>query len=609
MRTVVRDLVLLGVMCLVLYCTGVDTHGVTNWQEAQRVVVAREMQAGWRAGEDGALLVPRHNGMAYLAKPPVIYWATLAIAWCRGGTVELYDLRLAVGLGGLIGVLGTYLVARSVLCPIGRRARDEGTHAVAARWASVFLATGVLYFRSARIGELDILLVPGVVGAVGCIWQAWRAHLERVQRGAGADWFGMGARWGWVVLAAVCASVAVMTKGPPALMVIALAGYGAVAWRAAALGDQVRGERWGLVAGALAFGAVAAARMTGAGDALGVLMLAAMGALVGGGVVRLARRDALREAWLGLAATHPVVVLGAPVLAFWWWGREVSSRIGMELAVALAKEQAENDLNIFMAASPVKNLEALAYGCGVGSVLMLVGAAWWVRYRPGVRRSRAAGIVVPVAWVVLSFCALSMFGKGVARYLTPVWPGVAILAGAWLVRAREAGEDARRITAWRAGPVVLGAICVVLGVAQAWWYGWGREVFEAERTPRAMVETLQERLGVEEGAIGEGGRYASFEFYTPALDYYAGAYVQPVVTAQMGDSIAGSRAWTVEELAADVRSHGARYVFVRAWSLDRSLGTPVERLRGAGLRVAEVQGISAFVIDHGRAGVSVVRVE
>jgi hypothetical protein len=435
------------------------------------------------------------------------------------------------------------------------------------------------------------------VGAVGCIWAAWRAHLEREARGAAPDWFGWRARWGWVGLGAVFASAAVLTKGPPALMVIALAGYGAVLWHAAWRGGDGRRATLGGAIGALACAGATAVGVAGPGDVVGVAMMGGIGWLLGSGVARLADGRGLREVWLGLAATHPVVVLGAPVLAFWWWAHGISSRIGPELAMELAQEQADNDLNLFMASSPLKNFEALAYGCGVGSVVMLVAAVWWLRFRPS--PERVPGILVPVAWVVLSFCALSMFGKGVARYLTPVWPGVAMLAGAWVVRRREGMEgvvpDHRRLA-------VLGATCAVLGVTQAWWYGHGREVFEHERSPKAMMAALTERVGT--------ARYASFEFYTPALDYYAGSYVQPVVTAQMGRAVAGGPAWTMEQLVADVRERGPVVVLHREWSLDRSLPTPVERLRGAGLRVEPIElgEAGVFRIDNKRAVVRAVRV-
>jgi hypothetical protein len=398
----------------------------------------------------------------------------------------------------------------------------------------------------------------------------------------------------------VFAAAATLTKGPPALMVIALAGYGAIVLGAIVRSEPVAGRLAHLVATVtgLAFAGLALAGVRGSADALGVMIDAVIGACVGYGLARLARREVMRTAWLGLAHTHPVVVLGVSAVAFWWWGSEVSARIGPELAVQLAREQADNDLNLFVPASPLKNLEALVYGCGVGSIVMLVAVWWWVKYRPA-PGAGGVGIMVPVAWVVLSFCALSIFGKGVARYLTPVWPGVAMLAAAWLVRPRVGAE---RAAGGARGRAALGAACAVLGLGQTWWYAHGREVFEHERSPSAMMRQLT--------ALPNGpARFGSFEFYTPALDYYAGSYVQPIVNAQMGVAVAGGPAWTLEALVRDVRDNGPMIVLCRDRSLDASLASPVERLRAAGLRVEPVEVAGVFRIDNGRTPVRAVRVD
>lgn len=603
MRTAIRDLALLFVMCVVLYCTGLDTHGVTNWQEAQRVVVAREMQRRVEMGEAGAWTLPRHNEQPYVAKPPMIYWVTVGIAEARGGRVELFDLRLAVALAGTCGVLATYLVARGVLRPLQSKwgsAPDE-RHIIGARWAAVFLATGILYFRSARIGELDVLLAPSVAGAVGCIWMAWRRSIERRERigerGGAAEIFGMTAHWPSVIAAALLASFAALSKGPPALMVVALGGYGPVIiW--ACLGERESGSRVASIAAGVVgavFAGVAALYVKGPLDVLGVAIIGVMGAALGYMLAGLQRPSAWKSLWMGLAHTHPVVVLGAPVLAFWWWWSDVTGQIGPEMAFMLAKEQADNDLNLFQPSSPLKNFEALAYGCGVGSVVMLAGALWWMKFRPGVRAA-ALGVLVPIAWVVLSYCALSLFGKGVPRYLTPVWPGVAILAGALMSRRRKLteGRESPR------GAMVLWAACVVLGIGQAWWYAHGREVYEHERSPRELMRWLVR--------LDDRSRFGSFEFYTPALDYYAGAYVQPIVNAQMGVAVAGGPAWTLDELERDVRLNGARIVLCRERSLDASLPSPVERMKAAGLRVEPVEAPGVFRIDNARTLVRAVRV-
>src|SRR5690606_9868631 len=68
-----RDLLALGALCAVTFFVGLTTHGLTNWQEAQRALVAQDM------AQRGDWLVPTVNGAPYLAKPPLIYWAQLAL--------------------------------------------------------------------------------------------------------------------------------------------------------------------------------------------------------------------------------------------------------------------------------------------------------------------------------------------------------------------------------------------------------------------------------------------------------------------------------------------------------------------------------------------------
>jgi hypothetical protein len=99
-RSWIRDLLLLTALCWGVYCLGLTTHGLTNWQEAQRALVAREMQGR------GEWIVPTVDGRPYLAKPPLIYWCQLAIAKVRGATTGEFELRMTVAMAGWLGCAG-----------------------------------------------------------------------------------------------------------------------------------------------------------------------------------------------------------------------------------------------------------------------------------------------------------------------------------------------------------------------------------------------------------------------------------------------------------------------------------------------------------------------
>jgi len=109
-RHAIRDVVLLSALCWALYLPGLTAHGLMNWQEGQRALVAREMQAR------GEWLVPTAHGRPYLAKPPMIYWCELGLAELRGARCGEFELRATVALFGW-GAGG---------CAVGRGVSGDG---------------------------------------------------------------------------------------------------------------------------------------------------------------------------------------------------------------------------------------------------------------------------------------------------------------------------------------------------------------------------------------------------------------------------------------------------------------------------------------------------
>ncbi len=117
------------------------------------------------------------------------------------------------------------------------------------------------------------------------------------------------------------------------------------------------------------------------------------------------------------------------------------------------------------------------------------------------------------------------------------------------------------------------------------------------------MEVLQEGYGVDRE------RLVTFEFRTPAVDCYAGRWVQHVGETGLRDGIAGGEAWGVHEFVDRVRASGEAWgVLVRRSARAGEELTPAERLARAGLAVQEVPAASRFVIDGGRSEVGVVRV-
>lgn len=602
-----RDVLLLTALCGLVYFTGLTTRGLINWQEAQRALAAREMQerADW--------IVPTINGKPYLAKPPLFYWCQLVIAELRSGRASELDLRLTVAIAGWLGVLATYFVTRRLLEP---RPPPDSDGAVtntgdtdyprrAAFWSSLFLATGVLYVRRSRIGELDIVLAPLTVIAVGALYAAWRSHVERGRT-----------HWAALLAATLAGVGATLAKGPPALLTIALAGYGGMA--ISPLMDRVlRGPgsgapandrpllreprvRVGALIGAIAF--VAAGAVSSWGESspsdrvLGSMLFAIMGLLLGGFVGALASRESLAGFWRALKRTHPIAVLGLPALALWAWLWAARARVGDAFVMGTIDAEARDNLRLFLLESPVNNLEATVYGVGIGSALSLAAWVWLAVARPRI----APGLAFAAAWAVLSLIAFSTLGKGVARYLTPVWPAIAILGGAWF-----AWRPPPREHPWPAAVrVPVYAAVAALAVAQGVWYG--AVGAKQSLTPREFIAEL-----LEPSRAVEPARLGMFEFDTPQVDYYVGLHVESFLGDGPDPDLIGVGPRTLADLARGLHETGESFTLLVRRTTPKfmqDLPPALDQMRDAGLIVEEVPMSREFFIDNGRTPIGAYHV-
>lgn len=556
----------LGVLCAVVYGWGLTSQGLVNWQESTRALVAREMQAS------GEWLAPTMRGRAYIAKPPMIYWAQMALAGAMGQTVGEWHLRAVAAIAGTLGVVGTYLVGRRMF----RDGLDPPDAERAAWWSAVGLAVSILYVRSSRTGELDILLPMFTVLAVGATHLAW-SHFARTGR----------THLGAVALTALWAIGAGWSKGPPALACIAAAMLlGPLLWASGAGRASLR--RRGLSAlgaCALVLGAVFALNAVTPGDAPGLLLLILVGGVMGWCLSAMTEGGVFRR-WFGvLARTHPVAVLGAPVAVLWAWGRHLERVFGAEVVAARASAEVSNNLNLFVPGAIEKNIGFLAYGAApivVGTVCALVLI---VRERPNLSRP----VCLLLGWLIGGFVVFSIAGKGVARYLTPLWPACALLGG-WFIAgwmARMASDTSRR----RAS-IGLMLIALVFASAQAWWYGFGRGAYNGGDSIRSLAGEL---------AALDARSVATWKFDDPALDLYLGRGVEEFAPGRDDDA---------RGLRAHVELHGPLLLLMREQTPEvvRRYGDAMAMLGEAGLRAREVPVASRHVRPPGEVRVRVYEV-
>jgi 4-amino-4-deoxy-L-arabinose transferase-like glycosyltransferase len=130
--------------------------------EGRYAEIPREMLAS------GDWVTPRLNGIPYLEKPPLQYWAT-AIGYSTLGLDHWVSRLWAVTLG-LLGVGATYMTARTLWT------------SRAGEFAALILMSCPLYFVVGHINTLDIGLSFFMNAALACFLMAERATFDRVRR-------------------------------------------------------------------------------------------------------------------------------------------------------------------------------------------------------------------------------------------------------------------------------------------------------------------------------------------------------------------------------------------------------------------------------------------
>ncbi len=164
-------------------------YGLWEPDEARYAEIAREMI------ENRDYIVPHLNYLAYVEKPPLLYWMTTLSFHAFG--INEFAARVPVALSALIGVFATFFFT---LRTYGRR------HAIL---AGAILATMPLFSVMAQVLTTDMMLTCFTTIASFAMYLHWRD----------------GGRWCW--LGYVAMAMAVMTKGPvgAAIPIVAMAGF------------------------------------------------------------------------------------------------------------------------------------------------------------------------------------------------------------------------------------------------------------------------------------------------------------------------------------------------------------------------------------------------
>lgn len=490
---------------------GLNSVGLVNWQESARALVAQRMH------HSGDLLVPTIADQPYLAKPPMLYWAELALCKVTGRTPGEAELRWTVALAGLAGILLTYFAARSLLAiGIDRSSAQRGAmdpreiDHLAALWAGAFLATGVLYVRSSRIGELDIFLAPWTVAAVWACGSLWvRTDATK------------GHRMVVCLLGSLACAGAALTKGPPALISIALAVIGGITlWHA---WNQAQRPRpaftlWVSIAGAIVLATACAVfnreELAEPRAWLGILLFGLCGSSLGLFAPLFISPQVFLRIITDVVRSGVILSILVGLGGLWMWSSAVEERLGSDVIARTIGQEASDNLRPLSYESPIQNLEAASYAVGIGSIACIAAVIWLITQPP--RISRAWWMLI--AWLALGLVVFSLGGRGTGRYLTPLWPAVALLGGVWISRAVRDLPKGVRLAQVAALAVVL------VGGIQAYWYAVQAPAKEANRSARDLMHELldpQHRV--------DPTRIAAIDFWVGSLDFYAQHHVLPVI--------------------------------------------------------------------------------
>jgi 4-amino-4-deoxy-L-arabinose transferase-like glycosyltransferase len=173
----IEMLALLGLASAVFFFH-LGSYGLWEPDEARYAEIAREMLASRN------FIVPHLNYVAYIEKPPLLYW--LGAIWMALFGVNEFAARLTPALAALAGVLMTWVFVL--------RTMGHGR----ALLAGAILTTSTLYAVLAQVLTTDMLLAATVTVALFALY----LHCSE------------GGRWCWLGYAAI--AMGLLAKGPVA---------------------------------------------------------------------------------------------------------------------------------------------------------------------------------------------------------------------------------------------------------------------------------------------------------------------------------------------------------------------------------------------------------
>jgi 4-amino-4-deoxy-L-arabinose transferase-like glycosyltransferase len=181
----------------------------------------RYLSVAWEMWEKGQFLVPHMNGEAYSHKPPLLFWL-MQLGWTVGGVNGVWP-KLIMPLAALLAHFHLY-----------RLARRMGNAAFAWR-ATLILGAMLLWVTYSGVVMFDVLLTACILGAIVPLISADGGVPGRKQWLIAGAWLGL----------------ALLAKGPVALLTWGIVFLSAPLWREKTPGAWWRGGAMTLGVGIL----------------------------------------------------------------------------------------------------------------------------------------------------------------------------------------------------------------------------------------------------------------------------------------------------------------------------------------------------------------------
>jgi len=481
---------LLAILCVALWLPGILTLPALDRDESRFAQSSRQML------DSGNFVDIRFGNEPRYKKPAGIYWAqaaTTAVAGhvenIEGDHSHIWTYRLPSLLGGIAAVWLTFWIGSAFGAEVGLL-------------GALLLGFTVLMTAEATIATTDAVLLASILGVMGVLMRVYRAGREDMVVPTRL------VLWGWFSFA-----IAVLVKGPPVVGVVAATILALAVWD---WWDQR--PRKTVVATPVEGGEAAAAPPPAPPVPLKNLLT-----------------------WLKQTKPHlgiPLVLAIAAPWAIAIWveshGSFFQQSLGHDFAGKLVTGQESHGL------PPGYNLllSAVAFWPGILFVLPAIGLA--------VTRAKEPAIRFLLAWAGGFWLVCELVPTKLPQYVLPAYPALAILAGLWLISAKD-----EALPLWRRVLPYVSSLQFLLGLAGL--------VAAPLILPRLYGAGLDMKLIAPAAVAGLVGLVAlvmalkGARWMAMALSLVSLALIVPTLTVGAGPRL--TKLWVSERLAALVARH------------------------------------------------------